>query len=52
MEKTWDIDCHELLKELEIAEVYRNGHSPDAGVLQMPERGREEYSLDEDEETQ
>ena len=52
MENTWDIDCHELFKELGEAEVYRNEQSPDTGVLQMPERVKEEYGLDEDETQQ
>lgn len=52
MENTWDIDCHQLFKDLGEAEVYRNEHSADAGVLQMPERVKEEHGLtDGDEES-
>jgi hypothetical protein len=48
LENTWDIDCHQLFKDLGDAGIYRNEQSPDAGVLQMPERVREEHSLPED----
>lgn len=49
LENTWDIDCHQLFKDLGDAVIYRNEQSPDAGVLQMPERVREEHGLDEEE---
>jgi len=52
MENTWDIDCHQFFKDLGEAEVYRNENSPDAGVLQMPERVKEEHGLLEDDEPQ
>lgn len=50
MENTWDIDCHKLFKQLGETGVYRNEHSPDAGVLQMPERVKEEHDLLENNE--
>jgi len=50
MENTWDLDCHELFKELGEANVYRNEQSPDAGVLQLPERVKEEHGIDDEEQ--
>ncbi|WP_313694199.1 hypothetical protein [Halorarum halobium] len=50
LENTWDIDAHSLFEELQKAGVYRNEHSPDSGVLQMPERVKKEYGLEEDEQ--
>jgi hypothetical protein len=50
MENTWDLDCQELLKELGEVGLYRNEHSPRSGVLQVPERVKEEHDLLEDEE--
>jgi hypothetical protein len=50
MENTWDIDCHKLFKQLGETGVYRNEHSLDAGVLQMPERVKEEHDLLENNE--
>jgi hypothetical protein len=49
VENTWDLDCHELFKELGDAGVYRNEQSPDAGVLQLPERVKEEHGLNDEE---
>jgi len=49
MENTWDLSCRELFKELGEAGVYRNEQSLDAGVLQMPERVKEEHGLTDEE---
>jgi len=49
MENTWDIDCHELFKQLGETGIYRNENSAEAGVLHLPDRVKEEHDIMEDE---
>ena len=48
LENTYGVDCHELFKEFGEEGIYRNEQSPESGVLQLPDRVKEE--LEEEEE--
>ncbi|SDW45192.1 hypothetical protein SAMN05443574_103307 [Haloarcula vallismortis] len=48
LENKYDLDCHELFKNLGDAGVYRNENSPESGALHLPEHKQEE--LEEEEE--
>lgn len=48
----YGVDCRELFKEFGEAEVYRNEHSADAGVLHLPERKQDELEADEEDEVE